>query len=82
MSTTTSEDLPEYAVTIADCGDPQPVIDELTELLGAQTAPQIMTWLLVRSEGEAEPDQPDNEPQPAEDTEGKETDETSGADHD
>lgn len=57
MSTTT-EDLPEYAVTVAVCGNPQPVIDELTEWLDEQTAPQI---------------QPDEKPEPAEGEETDET---------
>lgn len=51
MSTTTSEPLPDYAAAVACCGDPQPVIDELTEWLDGQTAPQI---------------QPEHEPEPAE----------------
>lgn len=40
MSTTIDE-LPEYAAIVADCGDPQPTIDELTADLDAQTPPVI-----------------------------------------
>lgn len=57
MSTTTTEPppeqetaLPEYAAVAAECGDPQPVIDELTEWLDGQTAPDILAEL---DEGEA-----------------------------
>lgn len=35
--------LPDYAGTVAECGDPQPVIDELTEWLDGQEPPQIPT---------------------------------------
>lgn len=83
---TMTDNLPEYAVTVTECGDPQPVIDELTEWLDEQAAPQILAWIEQPNEGEPEPAEPEfaegetdnpveGEPEPAE----GETDETSGA---
>lgn len=78
--------LPEYAVTVAECGDPQPVIDGLTEWLHEQTPPQIPTEPDPAEDDPAEEPEPaEEEPGPAEEPEpieGEEIDDASEADHD
>lgn len=54
---TTTEPLPEYAGAVAACGDPQPVIDELTTWLQQQTAPQIPIPTEPDETAEDEPDE-------------------------
>lgn len=58
---TTNEPLPDYAATVACCGDLQPTLDALSKQLNTQTSPKTMTKLLLHISGSEHLDEPDED---------------------